>query len=237
MSITDLTGKNVILLDKVDSTNEYLKKNSHLPDKTCVIARSQTAGRGRMGRKFFSPENSGLYLSILLKSKVDTNAITPLCAVAVSRAMEMFGIDSKIKWVNDIFVKNKKVCGILCESVFNGNLLTYTIVGIGVNLQRPQNGFDEEIADTAGYLFEDEVDLDKFAAAVINEFFAALNNDDFRQEYISRSFLIGKKVRFSDFSKEYEAEVKSINEDFSISLDNDGKILKFNSGEIKIVKF
>lgn len=239
--VKEYTKKSIIFLDEVDSTNNYLKQNADflMPD-TCVIAQKQSAGRGRIGKKFFSPSESGLYLSILLKpeSFVPEN-FTAAAAVAVARAIEELSQKkAKIKWVNDVYINNKKVCGILCEALFVKDKPQYVIVGIGVNLLKPQNDFDAEIKNIAGAVFEDvNVNFDAFAARVIDNFFKAIKENDFLQEYKERSLLLGRQVTFFDFSTEYQGTVEQIDDDFAIIISTDKGKLRFKSGEITFVNF
>ena len=108
--------------EELDSTNRYLKELAAKDARpgTVIIANRQSAGRGRLGRKFFSPGEKGIYMSILLRPDIPLERavlITSMAAVAVARAIErVSGIEAKIKWVNDIFLKGKKVCGILTEA-------------------------------------------------------------------------------------------------------------------------
>lgn len=239
--VKNYTDKSIILLDEVDSTNNYLKqKADELLPNTCVIANKQTQGKGRMGKKFFSPQEAGLYLSILLKPQCFVSeSITAAAAVAVVRAIDAFlQKKAQIKWVNDVYINNKKVCGILCEALFENNKPKYVIVGIGVNLIKPKNDFDKDIKEIADAVFDDKnADFDAFAAKVINEFFDVVSNKDFLQEYKERSLLIDKKVTFNDFNQLYEGVVKEIDNDFAIIIDVDGGKKRFKSGEITFVKF
>lgn len=239
--VEEYTDKRVILLKEVDSTNDYLKQNADfLMPNTCVIAQKQTAGKGRMGKKFFSPDNCGLYLSILLKPKTFVpELITAAAAVAVARAIEEFTQkNAQIKWVNDVYINNKKVCGILCEALFCENKPKYVIVGIGVNLLKPKNDFADEIKNIADSVFDSKkVDFDMFASRVINNFFVLLSENNFLQEYKERSFLIGKQVIFSDFNSKIKGTVEKIDDDFSIIIKTNGQKKRFKSGEITFVDF
>ncbi len=240
-NIKNYTDKNVILLDEVDSTNNFIKQNAQkLKVDTCVIANSQTQGRGRINKKFFSPKNSGLYLSILIKPEKFLPAeITAAAAVAVARAIERFS-DKKaqIKWVNDVLINNKKVCGILCEALFRDNKPEFVVVGIGVNLLKPQNDFDEEIKQIADAVFWDKsVNFDAFAANVINEFFLLINENKFLKEYKERSMLIGKNVVFSDFVSLLEGTVTKIDNNYAIVIATKDGEKAFNSGEITFIKY
>ena len=152
------TGENVVFFDKTVSTNEEIKLIAESGEEfTVAVAREQTGGKGRMGRKFESPVG-GLYFSVLLKPRFSAETclkITTAAAVAMARAIEkVCGKSAEIKWVNDIYIKQKKVCGILTEGVFdaeNGHI-KYAVLGVGVNVATPKGGFPEEIRETAGVL-------------------------------------------------------------------------------------
>ena len=134
-----------VFLQETDSTNRVAKELARQGAKhgTAVLARRQSAGRGRMERSFFSPEG-GLVLSVILRPDVppeDLPLMTPMAATAVWKAVEsLTGIRLGIKWVNDLYLEGKKVCGILCEGAGDA-----VVVGIGLNLQEPEGGFPPEI--------------------------------------------------------------------------------------------
>jgi len=146
-----------------------------------IIAEGQTEGRGRLGRAFFSPRGSGLYMSVVLRPKgelASPELITTAAAVAVCRAIEeVAAANPEIKWVNDVLVGGRKVCGILTEGAASpSGGIEYAVLGIGINLAAPAGGFPPEIADVAGALFEYEPPSDIFerAAAAVLENFAKL---------------------------------------------------------------
>ena len=157
--------------ESVDSTNLYLRRLSQsAADGTAVVAASQTAGRGRSGRGFLSPEG-GLYLSVLLRPEVEPErlpTLTPVAAVAVCRAVEaVCCLSCGVKWPNDVLLDGKKICGILVESVL-GTERPCVIVGIGVNANTPS--FPEELRPVAGSIFTQTgktVDLDALAAELL----------------------------------------------------------------------
>jgi BirA family biotin operon repressor/biotin-[acetyl-CoA-carboxylase] ligase len=144
--------------ETVKSTNSSVKAlaKDGAPEGYVLVASGQTNGRGRLNRVFFSPKGTGLYVSILLRPTfaLSPYALTCLSAVALSDTVLEFGVDCGIKWVNDIYVQTRKVAGILVESSMNqdGSFL-YAVVGIGVNLFPPIDGFPETIADKAAALF------------------------------------------------------------------------------------
>ena len=142
-------GLALTALQSTDSTNTRIRvlAEDGAPEGTVVVAAAQTAGRGRSGKSFLSPAGTGLYMSILLRPALtmgDSLLITTAAAVAVSRAIErVAGCEAKIKWVNDVYVDEKKVCGILTEGALdleNGGL-RYAILGIGINICPPDGGF------------------------------------------------------------------------------------------------
>ncbi|MBR7002868.1 MAG: biotin--[Neisseriaceae bacterium] len=148
-------------VDETTSTNTVLKQMAAdgAKDGTVYLAARQTQGRGRMGRSFFSPDG-GLYFSMLFRPKMNPATsllLTVAAAVAVAEAMdEVFDTQSKIKWVNDVYVNGKKVCGILAESQLDPSKPTEqaVIVGIGINVCAPKDGFPTEIENRAGALCE-----------------------------------------------------------------------------------
>ncbi len=248
MSINDylMTDCDILEFDTLGSTNDKVKelglKNAR--ENTVVIAKTQTAGRGRMGRQFFSPEQSGVYMSILLRPKFspeDTLFITVAAAVAVSEALDSIcGTDTKIKWVNDIFIKNKKVCGILTESTFTADGY-FSVLGIGINLYSPENDFPEEIKDIAGAVYNapcGEETRKKLIAAIIdkfNFFYKNLMKKEFLSIYREKSNLIGKKIKYIQNGNEIFATVEAIDDNAHLVVKTaDNKTERLFAGEVSV---
>ena len=238
----------VIVLDDIDSTNNYLKKLAEDGEKenTVVIAKHQSGGKGRMGRSFFSPK-SGLYMSILLRPNFSAEKslfITTATAVAVSDAIDSLSDkSSSIKWVNDVFINSKKVCGILTEASidFETGGLSYAVVGLGVNLYHPADGFPEDIKNIAGTVFDSEISGDekaKFAAEIINGFFNIYNNfenSDFMKRYKSKSFILGKKINVIKGDKKIPATAIDIDDEARLLVEYEtGERESLFSGEVSI---
>ena len=201
--------------DQLDSTNRYAKKLavSGAPHGTVVVAEEQTCGRGRLGREFFSPKGTGIYLSMVLRPEEiglgSSSAIllTTAASVAVARAVQAtLDLELKIKWVNDLYYNDKKVCGILAEGVIDPKqgLLNAIVIGIGVNCKEPPDGFPEELKDIAGALFSaddsgfEDVSTQTLAAAIAVELWAILPTvagRTFLEDYRQRSMVLGRKVR------------------------------------------
>lgn len=235
------------VLEKVTSTNTVAKERaSECEEGFVVIAGEQTAGRGRMGRSFFSPGDSGVYISVVLKPKIkpeDAVQITTASAVAVCKALEKLGVnESKIKWVNDVYLDNRKICGILTESSFNsrcGNL-DFIILGVGVNIYEAPQGFPDEIKNIAGAVFsERKEDLrNKFIAEFLNEFFCFYENlcsKNHLKEYKKKSFVLGREINIIQGESVRRGKAIDIDENCNLVVElPDGKIEKLYSGEISI---
>lgn len=237
----------ITVLDKTTSTNTIVKECAmEKSEGFFVVAGEQTAGRGRMGRTFFSPGNTGIYMSLLLKPSFKAeNAvhITTAAAVSVCRALEKVGVDNPcIKWVNDIFVNGKKVCGILTEAGFsnNGEIPDYAVLGVGINVYEPQNGFPQDIEDIAGSLFpEEKTNLrNKIVAYFLESFFEFYGNLldlPHSEEYASRNFVVGKDVTVVTADGNTSAKVLGVTRDCGLQVQfSDGTEKVLTSGEISV---
>lgn len=149
-----------VILEETESTNSFCKELSReFKEDLAVIALSQSKGKGRLGRSFFSPKGGGIYISFLLHPHLnaeDCTKITTAAAVAAAKAIDFISRkNTLIKWVNDIYLDGKKVCGILTEAGFSGNAqkLDYAILGVGINLYDPENGFPDDLKEKAGSVF------------------------------------------------------------------------------------
>ncbi len=235
------------VLDQVTSTNTFLKeKAADLPDWHIAIAGSQSAGRGRTGRSFFSPKGSGVYLSVLLRPDVPiTNSghLTAAVAVAACRAIENC-TDAKpeIKWVNDIFVNGKKVCGILTEASvnFETGLPDWIVTGIGFNVYQPKQGFPKEIAKIAGAITQcRQKNLRaRLAAAFIDNFYDICNSlpvEDLYKEYKRRCFIVRKPIYVLRGEERIPAMALDIDRDFGLKVRyENGKMEVLSAGEVSI---
>lgn len=197
----------IIVLKTIDSTNTYLRglASNGAEEGILAVSSEQTNGYGRRGRSFFSPADTGLYMSILLRPKFSAQTavkITSAGAVAVCRAIEkVLGISADIKWVNDIYYNGKKVAGIATEGALNieNGLFDYAVIGIGVNVYKPQSDFPSEISATAGVLTETQTadTKNKLAAEIYKSFmelYHKLPECDFLNEYEKRLMWKGGKI-------------------------------------------
>lgn len=194
----------------VDSTNNVLKQYVAGGEKRdmVLLAEEQSAGRGRRGRSFYSPEGTGLYLSLLLHPDVgpeEGTMLTTLTAVAAAKAVErIIGEQVQIKWVNDVWLRGKKISGILTEgsaSLEEGKL-EYVVVGIGINIYEPAGGFPEEIKEVAGAVFTHDIAQENLRNRLSVDFltnfmdyYQTFPSRDYLEEYRRRCFVVGKRVR------------------------------------------
>lgn len=233
--------------DSIDSTNDEGKRRAIAGsvNGTLIVANEQTAGKGRRGRAFFSPSDTGVYLSILLKLGLDFSQsvfITTAVSVAVCRAIEkVCKIQCEIKWVNDVYVQGKKVCGILTEAVsdFETGTIDSIIVGIGVNVKT--NDFPEDIKQRAASLLKQDYKTgirNELVAEIYQQVMnvcADLQEKTFMKEYKERSIVIGKNIRYTSNNEWKNAVVLDIDEAGGLVIQSEAEGRKtLNSGEITI---
>lgn len=249
----NINDYNMEIFESIDSTNSYLKKKAEegANEGTIVISEEQTEGRGRMGKTFYSPSKTGVYISILLKPDLHgTKAlyITTAAAVAVANAVdEISGKNSKIKWVNDIFLDDKKISGILTEASFDleGGGINYAVLGIGLNLTMPKGGFPNDIEDIAGSVFsKDNIPYDhknKIIAKILNNFFRYyenIENKDFLNEYRDKSLILNKSIDIFRGNTIDEGFALDIDDEFrlKVKMKDNGEIKYLSSGEVSVRK-
>ena len=234
----------------ISSTNTVLKQMAleDAPAGLALVAGEQTAGRGRLGRSFFSPSGSGIYLSLLLRPNLaafDAARLTGCAAVAVCEALESLSdVHPQIKWVNDLFIDGRKVCGILTEAGMDleADHLSYVIIGIGINLHVPPENYPEEIRPIAGSVFGDmEIPelRNRLAAGVLDRLMDYASDPvspALFEKYKSRSLVLGKEIRiFSPGQEPVPATAVDLEPDYALRVRlADGTEHLLRSGEISI---
>ena len=230
----------VHVFDEIDSTNTEAKRmvlDGFLGD-ALLVAHSQTAGRGRMGRNFYSPEGTGAYFSILhtLNTPLcDAVAITSAAAVAVMRVIRnLTGIQTQIKWVNDLYYNGKKVCGILTEAVSTGER-THVIVGIGINLDTTD--FPTELLGIAGSL-NAKMDTSTLIAQIYEEIALYLrdpSNREWLEDYRTHSMVLGRRVAWIEAETARTGTAEAIDEDGALLIrDEKNNIIRLHTGEVSL---
>lgn len=222
-------GVSVFYYDIIDSTNSQAKRAclSGVSAPALFVADAQSGGRGRMGRSFFSPPKTGIYLTVLIDapcSAENSLKLTSAAAVAVRRAIfQVTGISTKIKWVNDIYLGDRKIAGILAES-FPSPCSRKRCVALGVGINLFTEDFPEELKSIAGSLMNSsgfsEAIRPALAARTAQLLFELLADPDqpsIMEEYREHSAVLGKRVRF------YENGIAA--EGIALSIDNNGALL------------
>lgn len=239
----------ITVLDTVPSTNSHLRALAEQGAAFgSVTALRQTAGRGRMGRQFYSPVR-GLYWSILLRPPYTAEeclALTPIAAVAAAESLEaVYGVAPKIKWVNDLLLDDRKICGILTESAVCADSLRprYVIVGVGINLAPPEGGFPEELREIAGTVLpcEQDYDIRRHAEllAVLQERFlyhyGHIQEKAYLEPYRSRLCMLGERILVLENDTLRPAVAMDVDEDLRLLVRyEDGSLQWRSSGEIRI---
>lgn len=229
--LTDGCGVNVVTLPQVGSTNDELKRMAAqgAPQGTVVITDKQTAGKGRLGRSFYSPR-SGVYLSLLLrpeKAPEQTLFYTVAAANAVCRAVEKIsGRQAQIKWVNDVYLSGRKICGILAEGSLSNGSSDWVVLGIGTNITSPEAGFPEDIAWRAGAVFENgeaPANVSELYAAELIRHLCGLcfggSMSAVIDEYRSRSLMIGREITAVSAGGERDCRAVSITDDAGLEVE------------------
>jgi len=230
---------NVEVRDVVTSTNTVVRElaSGGEHEGYVLVAGEQTAGKGRQGRVFYSPPRHGVYFSLLLRpghKANDASLITSAAAVATAKAIEeVIGVSVGIKWVNDLFVGGKKVCGILTEAVFDmeSGLVESAVLGIGINITRQESGFPEEIKDVAATLTDrvegEDSERCRLIAKILDNFWSFYQNlvkREFLDEYRARSIILGKEINIISFDETRAAT--------AIEIDNNcGLLVEYENGE------
>lgn len=233
--------------NQITSTNTVLKaKAMECPEWYAIVAGEQTAGRGRIGRKFYSPAGTGVYLSILLKPDLPASQsvrITTAAAVAACRAIEECTSEKPaIKWVNDVFIRERKVCGILTEGAINLETggMDWAVCGIGLNVYEPEGGFPEDIASIAGAICPERKGemRSQLAAAFLRHFarlYDSLKTPDFAEEYRSRCFLLGRPILVMKPEGAIPATALDVDDDCGLVVRyEDGRVETLSSGEVSV---
>ena len=273
---------------EIDSTNTYAKRIlaecGNLRDssgalteagkkyhKAIFIAEKQTAGRGRLGRTFVSPEKTGIYISVIYAPKggiTNPARLTACAAVAICRAIknvicklpEGTSIEPKIKWINDIFVGGKKVCGVLAEGVanFESGMIEAAVVGMGINIKRNKTAFEGELSNVAGTLEEvlnqtspetqaPSLSRLNFATEIAGQVLQIFEEDSSSpaahkaiiKEYKEASFLLGQELTvyplIGDEKSSYKARATDIDENAGLIVTlKDGSQRTLSSGEVTL---
>lgn len=244
-------GKQIFYFNSIDSTNTFalILAEKGYTEGTVVIANKQLSGRGRFDRKWLSPADKNIYMSIILKPEVLTRHIPLLtfmsaisCASAIIKTTP---INVSLKWPNDLVVNGKKLGGILIETRSEKNKINYATVGIGINVNFSIDEMPEDIKDTATSIKE-ETGIDYPRTQIVAEVLKDLDRwyhiflnkgyDDIKREWLRLSSTIGKFIRVKSGNNIYEGYAAGIDDDGMLLLDDGKSLEKINSGDVTVIK-
>ena len=245
---TKYIGRELIYLPAVDSTNNYAKNiASNKNEGTVVTAEQQLSGKGRLGRDWTSPSHKGIYMSIILKPDLDPSKVAKLTligAAAVYKALKDIGIQSQIKWPNDIVIDGKKVCGILTEMSCELNIIDYIIMGIGINVNLDKDDIPKELKDKATSLklvTKKTINRKELLGLVLNHFEKLyesfkkdLNLDEVIKICKENSALLGKEVHIIQGNSTRKGKAIDINSEGELIVKFDTGIETIYSGEVSV---
>lgn len=202
----------VIVYEVTDSTNDRARAfvADNVCDRMAFVANEQTKGRGRLGRSFYSPANTGIYMTYVFRADTvsrDTLRVTAAAGVAVAKALDC---GAKIKWVNDLYLNGKKICGILTETVTAN--CTYILVGIGINLTTAD--FPEDLRTKAGSVGAG-LDRERLIADIcdrLSQVADDVSSTEYLDYYRSHMYGIGEPIVYTENGKEHRAVMEGIND-------------------------
>lgn len=235
----------IVVLPSTNSTNSDAKKLGidGAPHGTIVTADEQLTGRGRFGRSFVSPKGKGIYLSVILRPKMDILEVsfsTILTVIAVRRALKKFSKEKiQIKWVNDLYIGRKKISGILTELVsdMESGKVDFVVAGIGININAKAEDFPEELREIAGSVNVGETNRNKIIAKIADELLNIFEDFDkakIIEEYKKEQLLLGKQITFTKDEKNYRAVAKDIDVDGGLIVESEGEMMVLQSGEVSV---
>ncbi len=243
-------GSNLLCYESIDSTNSLIKRLAleGAAEGTVAIANRQTAGRGRLGRSFQSPPDTGIYLSFLLRPRVRPDQavnLTACTAVALCEAIEtVCALRPQIKWTNDVLLNSRKICGILTEMSVEGEsgALQYIVVGIGVNVNQTLADFPDEIRSMAGSIrmaTDAPCDRGRLAAEIINamdRMYAQWHNGVWDvAQYRADCATVGREVHILRSGTKRKAFAEAVDDNFALIVRyEDGTQETIFSGEVSV---
>ena len=236
----DLKNLKIFSYKTIDSTNEEGKRLiSSTPGPFLVVSEEQTKGKGRLGRPFYSPSETGIYMTLVYPFLEDVEMalkLTTLTSVAAAKSIEkLTGLSVGIKWVNDLYLKNKKIAGILTEgitSLESGRIET-VIIGIGINIRTED--FPEDIKDSADSIHSKDLIRNQLIAEIVNEFYHLIeDSSDYLDYYRAHHILQGKEIYYLYRGEKKYGKVLGVSDKGELILDQEGKTIQISSGEVTV---
>jgi len=247
---TKILGKKIYSYRVLKSTNDlaYRLAEEKAPEGTLIVAEKQTSGKGRLGRKWFSPPDKGIWMSLILRPKIPP-AKAPglsLCAgLALIQAIrDKTRLEADLKWPNDCLLGGEKVAGILLELSAELDKIDFIIIGVGINVNQTQNDFPKNLKGKATSIFLESKDkfsrvellksfLERFEKIYLN--FKTFGLKFYREEIKKSSSLLGKKVKLLYGKEKLKGVVKDIDENGSLVLETRKGEKTVTAGEVTLI--
>jgi BirA family biotin operon repressor/biotin-[acetyl-CoA-carboxylase] ligase len=246
---TEYVGREVHYFQKLSSTNTVAKEQAEKGGKegTTVIAETQTAGKGRLDRRWISPKG-GIWLSVILRPEIGAEEalkITLTTAVAVAKTLrKLYGLNAEIKWPNDVLVDGKKVCGILTEAKLTGKEVNFIVVGVGINANFTTQTLPKEL-QTATTTLEDvlgkKVDKERLICGLLKEFedhYNLFKEEEYGKlldEWRGMAGILGKEVEITGFGESFRCKVVDVNESGALIVElKNGERRRILAGDVTV---
>ena len=242
---TNFIGTNFIFYDEVDSTNQLLLNDNTIKNHgTVLFADNQVKGRGRLDREWITVKDSSLTFSILLTENLEANRLNLInlaASVAVAQSLEnLYQLDVRLKWPNDVLIKTRKVCGILVESVSKGDTIERLVVGIGVNVNQPIFEGEFNVPPTSIRKESGKVSSrERLIAEILNEFERILKKikkdpDTVLNSWRSRSKMIGENIKVVDGNETTYGTFEDIDKNGFLLLREKDGVKKIFNGDVTL---
>jgi BirA family biotin operon repressor/biotin-[acetyl-CoA-carboxylase] ligase len=244
---TKVLGKRLYLLQEVDSTNTWAIKEAlkGAEEGEVFLAEAQTQGKGRMGRKWFSPKGKNIYLSLILKPQMPPQRVPLLnlgASLALAYVLEKLGLEPELKWPNDVLLRGKKVCGILSEAYAEADKVNFVVLGIGLNVNTKKEDFPEELRDSATSLLIEtgkEFSRNHLVKEILQElegvyFLLKENPGEVLSKWCSYAKVEGKMVEVESFGELIEGVAEGIDEEGALLVKTERGIKRVVAGDVKV---
>jgi BirA family biotin operon repressor/biotin-[acetyl-CoA-carboxylase] ligase len=247
---TKYLGREIHSLAEVDSTNSYASKlaASGAPEGTVVVSEHQTAGRGRLGRKWVSPPGVNIYVSVILRPVVppsDAPMVTLAASVALTRAIKAYGLPAAIKWPNDVLINGRKAAGILTEMSAEPDRVRHIVLGVGIDVNMPKAAFPKELKDSATSLMM-ELGSKVDRAGLLRRFLSELEDaygmftrgekEAVLKSWRELSCTLGRNVKVGTLKGEIEGLAVDIDSGGGLMVELEGgKVETLTSGDVGFV--
>ncbi|WP_296645622.1 biotin--[acetyl-CoA-carboxylase] ligase [Romboutsia sp. 13368] len=243
---TKYIGRSIIHFDTIDSTNDYAKKVAlQKQEGTVIISEEQTKGKGRIGRQWVSKSREGIWMSIILKPNLIPQKapfLTLIAGASITKALNNLGVETNIKWPNDIIINNKKIAGILTELSAEIDKINYIVLGIGINVKTID--FSQEISHIATSLYKEghkisRVDIVRNILEEFERLYLQYINHGLKNETLDicrkHSAIIGKYIYIISNGEKELVKCLDINKEGNLVIKNDENVIKeIMSGEVSI---